>query len=77
MESLLSLKTVYITTGASFLLIVGYFWFFRIRRTINGYLELVGNIIDCEQAKKIRLRIDGWLRSMPGAHKDGLRGVVI
>lgn len=55
MESLLSLKTIYITIGTFFLLIVGYFWFFRIRRTINGYLELVCDIIDCEQTMKIRL----------------------
>jgi len=53
MESLPSLETIYIIIGSIFVILIGYVWFFRIRRIIDAYLELVCNIIDCDP-KKVR-----------------------
>ncbi|MFC1709213.1 hypothetical protein ACFL2J_04050 [Candidatus Omnitrophota bacterium] len=50
-----SLKNVYIIVGFTFLAVVGCFWFFRIRKIINAYLDLVCNIIDHEPKKSLRL----------------------
>ena len=55
MEFLPSLKIIYIIISAVFLFIIGYFWFYRICRIIDSYLEMLYNIIDCKPIKKRRL----------------------
>lgn len=54
MAGLLSLQNIYIVIGSIFLVVVGYFWLFRIRKIINNYLELVSNIVECKTPKKNR-----------------------
>ena len=55
MESLLSLKFIYFIISVVFLSTVGYSWFYRIRRTIDDYLDMLSEIIDCKLIRKHRL----------------------
>jgi hypothetical protein len=54
MESI-SLTSIYIIIGLIFLAVVGYFWLFRIRKIINSYLDLVGNIVGGKPKVDFRL----------------------
>ncbi|MFH1621518.1 MAG: hypothetical protein ABIA97_00145 [Candidatus Omnitrophota bacterium] len=54
MEFMLLFKNVYIIISAIILLTTGYIWFYRIRKIVSGYLELLCNIIDCKSKPKRR-----------------------
>lgn len=70
MEFLPSLEMIYIILALLFLFIIGYYWFFRIRRTVDAYLELLCNIVNGESRKGIRLLPLYSKNEVVGKYKD-------
>lgn len=70
MESLLSLKLIYLIIAVIFFSLIGYSWFYRIRRIIDSYLKLICEIIDCKSIQKRRLMPFYSKNEMVGTYKD-------
>lgn len=54
MNLLFSLKFIYFIISIFFLFLIGYFWFYRIRKIIDSYLGVLCEIFDCKPIKKHR-----------------------
>ena len=70
MDSLFFLKFIYLIISIVFFLVIGYCWFYRIRRTIDSYLELLCEIVDCKSVKRHRLLPIYSKNEIIGTYKD-------
>lgn len=70
MNSLFSLKFIYFIIAISFLFLIGYLWFYRIRKYIDSYLEVLYDIIYCKPEKKYRLLPLYSKNEIRGTYKD-------
>ncbi|MDD5617744.1 MAG: hypothetical protein PHG69_01485 [Candidatus Omnitrophica bacterium] len=67
MNFLLSLEFIYSVIALIFLSIIGYYWFYRIRKIADGYLNDVCEVINCQPVSQKRL--------IPLYSKDEIKGV--
>lgn len=70
MNNLFSLSSIYLIISILFLSLVGYFWFYYIRKIINNYLVMLCEIIDCKLIKKPRLLPLYSKNELTGTYKD-------
>ncbi|MDD5291579.1 MAG: hypothetical protein PHY46_00120 [Candidatus Omnitrophica bacterium] len=67
MDLLFSLEFIYFVIGAIFLSVISYYWLYRIRKIVSGYLNISCEIISCQEKPRKRL--------MPLYSKGEIEGV--
>ncbi|MDD5005283.1 MAG: hypothetical protein PHS93_02105 [Candidatus Omnitrophica bacterium] len=46
------LKTIYLIIFIVFISLIGYFWLYRIKKTVDGYLDILCEFINCKPMSK-------------------------
>jgi hypothetical protein len=70
MTSIPSLEIIYIVILSLFIILIGYFWFYRIRKIINNYLNVLCDVINCKKEQKIRILPFYSKNELIGNYKD-------